>query len=181
MEGSARDVPENPQGAPLAGGWLPPEPGPRVPVGPPPAYKTLPPPPTGAQPLPPPPAPGHAARVSPGSGNGLAVAGFVLSVGAAVLLVMSLGIGFPMTLPASIAGALLGRAGRRRAERGETSRHRGLGQAGWVVGIVTTALGIAAAVVWIALLASEPGLLEDLENVEDQDDLDRVLDDLLGD
>jgi hypothetical protein len=86
-----------------------------------------------------------------------------------------------MTLPASIAGAVLGRAGRRRVDRGEASRHRGLGQAGWVVGIATTVLGVLAAVVWIVLLASEPGLLEDLQNVEDQDDLDRVLDDLLDD
>lgn len=131
-------------------------------------------------PLPPPPAPGHAAPARD-RGNGLAIAGFVLAVGAAVLLVTSLGLGFPMTLPASIAGALLARAGRRRVDDGRATRHRGLGQAGWVVGIAATALGFVAAVAWIALFASEPGLLEDLEGIEDEDDLERVLDDLLGD
>jgi hypothetical protein len=99
--------------------------------------------------------------------NGLAVAALVLSIAGLVLLVMTLGLGFIITLPCSIAGWICAAQARNRINLGETTTGRGQAQAAYVLGIIGVVVGVMAAVGWIAAIAS--GL--DLEEL--QRDLER--------
>jgi hypothetical protein len=74
---------------------------------------------------------------------------------------MSLGLFFFAALPCSIFGIVLSRSGRRRVDAGATTKHRGLAQAGFVLGIVMLVLSLLAGAIWIALFASDPDLLDD--------------------
>ena len=87
--------------------------------------------------------------------NGQAVAGFVLSVVAAGLLVISFGLSTIVSLGLAIGGVICSRNGKRRVDAGETPKHRGLAQAGFIVGWVGIGLSILAIVAWILVFAFE--------------------------
>jgi hypothetical protein len=77
----------------------------------------------------------------------------VFSLIALGLLVVSLGLSTVVSLGCAIVGIVCSRNGRRRVDRGETPRHRGLAQAGFVIGWVSLGLSILAIVAWILVFA----------------------------
>ena len=89
--------------------------------------------------------------------NGQAVAGFVLSVVGLGLLVISFGLSTIVSLGLAIGGIVCSRNGKQRVDAGETPKHRGLAQAGFVVGWVGVGLSILAIVAWILVFAISPG------------------------
>jgi len=140
----------------------PPQPGT---VGPPPYYV----PPPGYT-YPPPGAYGYyGAHQVPD--NGSAVAGFVLSLVAGGLLLISGGLSTVVSLGCAIAGMIYSRKGKRRVDSGETPKHRGLAQAGWIIGIISLVLSLLATAGWILILVLA------LTDEQFRDDLDRELDD----
>jgi hypothetical protein len=99
--------------------------------------------------------------------NGPAVAGFVLSLVAVGLLLFSAGLSTLVSIGCAIAGMVLSRKGRRKVDAGETSKNRGLAQAGFIVGVVTLVLSLLATIFWglilvVALVDDE--FRRDLEN-----------------
>jgi hypothetical protein len=165
--------------------FLPPQPaGPEPELGDRPAPAPPPPPPPQAPPPPapsqtygyPPPPPGYGypqapAPPPPGYGyppqwgypqqqapdNGPAVAGFVCSVVAIGLLVISGGLSSVVSLGAAIAGIVCSRNGKKKVDAGETPKHRGLAQAGYIIGWVSLGLSILAIAGWAAFLLVEAG------------------------
>ena len=81
--------------------------------------------------------------------NGQAVVGFVFSIVAVGLLVISFGLSSIVSVGCSITGIVCSRNGKRKVERGETPKHKGLAQAGYIVGWVGLALSILATAGWI--------------------------------
>ncbi len=130
-------------------GGAPPPPGQPYypPPPPPPGYGQ---PPQGYPPPGYPPQWGYAQPPVPD--NGQAVAGFVFSLVSIGLLVISAGLSSLVSVGCSIAGIILGRNGKRKVDRGETPKHRGLGQAGFIIGWVSLALSILATIAWILFI-----------------------------
>jgi hypothetical protein len=81
--------------------------------------------------------------------NGQAVAGFVFSIVAVGLLVISFGLSSIVSVGCAITGIVCSRNGKRKVARGETPKHRGLAQAGYIVGWVGLGLSILATAGWI--------------------------------
>jgi hypothetical protein len=136
-----------PPGEPPPGhGWQPPHP------APPPGYGWQgqpqgPPAPAGRQPPPwgyPP-----AAREPD---NGPAVAGFVLSLVAGGLLVISAGLSSIVSVGCAVAGMIYSRKGKRKIEAGETTKSGGLAQAGFIISIISLALSSLATAFWVLVL-----------------------------
>jgi hypothetical protein len=167
----------------MAGGFLPPEP-----PGPEPDFGGRPKePPSPRQPAPPPeqpqwqqPPPGYWQPQSwqpPGPAepdNGPAVAGFVLGVVGAGVLVLSVGLLAFVSLVLAILGIVYARRGKRKVESGATRRHQGLAQAGFVTSIVTLVVAAPLTlleIVFLILYASDEEFREDFE-----DELDDSLD-----
>ena len=125
---------------------------------PPPAYGYAPPP---QQPPPPgyayPPQPqwGHPQQRVPD--NGQAVAGFVCSIVAISLLFFSAGLSTVVSLGLAIAGIVCSRNGKRKVDAGETPKHRGLAQAGFIIGWVGVGFSILAIAAWILIFALGAG------------------------
>ena len=141
--------------------FLPPEPpGPDPDITAPPAQEPPPPQPTYGYPPPP---PGYAQpqpwgpQQPPVPDNGVAVAGFVLSVVGLGLLVISFGLSTIISLGLGIGGVVCSLQGKRRVQAGETPKHGGLAQAGFVIGWVGIGLSILAIVAWIAVIAISAG------------------------
>ncbi len=65
------------------------------------------------------------------------VAGFVLSMVAAGLMLISVGLSSIVSIVCRRPRHLLLAQGKQRVERGETPKHGGLAQAGFITGIVT--------------------------------------------
>jgi hypothetical protein len=107
---------------------------------------------------------------APGERNVAAVWAVALGITGLALLVLSLGALFVLTLPCSIAAWVLAGRARRQIESGATSHGEGQAAAAMWLGRIGVIAGIAAMVVFIALLAS--GF--DLD--EFRDDLQRELD-----
>jgi hypothetical protein len=109
----------------------------------------------------------YPAPVDEGPDNGPAVTGFILSVCAAGLWFISGFLLSPISLILAIVGIFVSRAGKRKIDRGETRKHRGLAQAGFIVGIVTTVVSglvtLAIVAFVIAVIASED-FREDLDD-----------------
>jgi len=84
--------------------------------------------------------------------NGAAVAGFVTSVVSGALLVMTVGFVCVITLIAAPFGIHYSRKGKRAVDEGRTRKHRGLAQAGFMIGIVTLVLSLIATAGWIIVL-----------------------------
>ena len=152
-----------PQGPPPPGGWQPPGyGGEQQPPPPPPppqqpynpyAYQQPQQQQWGWYPPPQPPEPGNAP----------AIVGFCLGVGSIALLLMSFGFLWPLTLGGSIAAIFVGRNGMKKVDAGETRKHRGLGQAGFITGIIGTILSLLTIAACAAILASDDEFFEDLE------------------
>jgi hypothetical protein len=142
-------------------GYPPPPPGqPAGYAAPPPGYAQPPPgytPPPGYPPgYPPPgyPPPGWAYPPQPRvPDNGQAVIGFVFSLIGVGLLVISFGLSSIVSLGCSITGVICSRNGKRKVDRGETPKHRGLAQAGFIIGWVGVALSVLATAGWIVAIA----------------------------
>ena len=159
----------------MAEGWLPPTaPG----AKPPPRFDA--PPEQHAPPEPTQPAraqtgptfvrPGQAVPAAKGQGNRAALWGIWLGITGMALLVLSLGSLFPVTLPLSVAAWALARKAQRRIATGATAEGEGQATAALWLGRIGVAAGVAALVVFVALIAS--GV--DLEQL--RDDLERELD-----
>jgi len=139
---------QQPVGAPPPGAGQPPG------SPPPPGYGYQPPPPGY-----PPPGYGYAPqwgyppqpRVAD---NGQAVAGFVLSLVAIGLLVISFGLSSIVSLGCAIGGVVCSRNGKRKVDAGETPKHRGLAQAGFIIGWVGIGLAVLATAGWIVAIAA---------------------------
>jgi hypothetical protein len=86
--------------------------------------------------------------------NGQAVVGFVLSLVAVGLLVISFGLSSIVSLGCAIAGVVCSRNGKRKVEAGLTPKHRGLAQAGFIIGWVGVGLAILATAGWIVAIAA---------------------------
>ena len=166
-------LPPEPAGPePELGGRPPQAPPPQAPPpqAPPPqqtyGYPPPPPPPPGYGYPPPPPPPGYGyqqyAYPPPQQwaypqqavpDNGQAVAGFVLSLVALGLLVISAGLSTIVSLGCAIAGIVCSRNGKKKVETGDTPKHRGLAQAGFIIGWVSLALSLLATAGWILVIA----------------------------
>jgi hypothetical protein len=138
--------------------WLPPQapggrPPPRFEAEPPPERPA--PPPRPAAPAPSPPTPADRpvfVRPRAGSGNnGLAVASLVLGVVGLALLVLSLGLGFALTLPCSAAAWVLGRRALRQIERGASARGAGQAQLALWLGRIGVVVGLGALIMFVVL------------------------------
>jgi hypothetical protein len=117
--------------------FLPPDPHAQGPPAPQPAARPLFLPPN--TPLPP---------VAGQRQNGRATAALAFGAGGLGLLFFSVGMLFFLTIPASLAGWILGAQAKRR-ELGRDQANVAV-----VIGIVGVVLGVIAAVVWIVLIAS---------------------------
>jgi len=154
----------------MADGWLPPTaPG----AKPPPRFDEAPDPAPAAPPEPQPPsaAPTFVLPSAAGRGqrNRSALWAMTLGITGLVLLVLSLGTLFILTLPCSIAAWALGRRARTQIESGTSGQGEGQATAALWLGRIGVIAGIAAMVVFIALVAS--GF--DIEQF--RDDLEREL------
>ncbi len=141
-----------------------PQPPPAPPPPPPPQTYGYPPPPQppgyGYQQAPPPPPPGYAYPPPPQWGypqqpvpdNGQAVAGFVFSLVSLGLLVISAGLSTIVSIGCAIAGIVCSRNGKKKVDEGLTPRHRGLAQAGFIVGWVSLGLSLLATIAWIIVI-----------------------------
>jgi hypothetical protein len=110
---------------------------------------------------------------SPGAAvpdNGQAVAGFVLSLVAGGLLVLSFGVSSIVSIACAAFGIVYSRKGRTKVDAGETPKHRGLAQAGFITGIVVVVLSVLATAFWLLILILY------LTNDQFHDDLQRELD-----
>jgi hypothetical protein len=171
-------LPPEPAGPEPELGDRPAQPPPQVP---PPAYGYTPPPPPpgyGYPPPPPPASPGQAYQPPPGYGqppayapppgyaypppwgypqqqvpdNGQAIAGFVLSLVSLGLLIVSAGLSTIISIGCAIAGIICSRNGKKKVDAGETPKHRGLAQAGFIIGWVGLGLSILATIFWIVVI-----------------------------
>jgi hypothetical protein len=145
-------------------GYPPPPPGAPPAAQPPPGYGYPPPPPGQAYPPPPgygyPPPPGYAypppwgyPQQPPAPDNGQAVAGFVCSIVSIGLLFISAGLSTIFSIGGAIAGIICSRNGKRKVDAGETPKHRGLAQAGFIIGWISLALSLLATIAWILVFA----------------------------
>jgi hypothetical protein len=157
--------PARPHQPPPAYGW-------QQPYQPPPGYGWQgqpqgPAPPPGWQPPP----WGYAPAVREPD-NGPAVAGFVLALVGAGLLVLSVGLLAVVSLVLAILGLVYARRGKRKVESGETTRHRGLAQAGFVTSIVTLVIAAPLTlleIVFLILYASNEEFREDFRDEFDEE------------
>ena len=156
-------------------GQPPPPPPQPPPYGQPPPPGWGPPPPPGWQQQPP--GWGYAQRPDEGPDNGPAVTGFILSVSAAGLLFLSGFLLTPISLIMAVIGIFVSRNGRKKVDKGETRKHRGLAQAGFIVGIVTAAITAFFTLIFlafiIAVIASED-FRQELEEDPDGGDSTRA-------
>jgi hypothetical protein len=105
--------------------------------------------------------------------NGPAVAGFVLSLVGAGLLLFSFGFSSIVSIGCSAFGIYYSRKGKRRVDAGETRKHRGLAQAGFVIGIVGLALAAIATAFYVLLLVlyvTDEGFRDDFDDEFDDSD-----------
>jgi len=99
------------------------------------------------------------------------VAGFVLSLVAGGLLLFSGGLSTIVSVGCAIAGIVYSRKGKKKVDAGETSKNRGLAQAGFIIGIVALILAILATLFWILILVlalTDDEFQNDLENEFDE-------------
>ena len=85
--------------------------------------------------------------------NGQAVVGFVFSIVGVGLLVISFGLSSIVSVGCAITGIVCSRNCKRNVERGETPKHKGLAQAGYIVGWVGLVLSLLATAGWILAIA----------------------------
>jgi hypothetical protein len=103
----------------------------------------------------------------PEPGNGAAVAGFVTSIVAGSMLLISFGFLAFLSVIAAPFGIFYSRKGRQAVDQGKTRKHRGLAQAGFVIGIVTlviSAIVTVLLIIFIVALATDEQFRRDFEN-----------------
>jgi hypothetical protein len=132
---------------------------------PPPAYGQA--PPAGAW-YPPPQPWAYPQQAVPD--NSQAVAGFILSLVAGGLLLISAGLSSIISVGCAIAGLVLSRRGVKRVDAGETPKNRSLGQAGFWIGLVSLILSAIATAAWVAVFIAA------LSDEDFRDDLEREFD-----
>ena len=126
-----------------------------------------------APPQPAQPQPAHWTQTATEPDNGDAIAGVILSVSAATLLVLSVGASSIISVVCAALGIYYSRKGRARVDRGETPRHRGMAQAGFVTGIVALVLSILMTIFWAAfaiIYATDEDFREKLKDELDEDE-----------
>jgi hypothetical protein len=96
------------------------------------------------------------------AGNREAVIALVCGIVGLGVLLGTAGLAFLVSLPVSVAALVYGRRGRRAADEAGAG-HRGMAQAGWVLGLAGLGLGVVALVGWGILLSVDASFLEDLE------------------
>ena len=168
----------------MEGGFLPPEPPgpepdlgrrPQAPPPPPPGQPVQQPGPGWQQQPPAPPGYWHPQWQPPGPqepDNGPAVAGFVFALIGAVLLLLSVLLLAFVSLILAVIGLVYSRRGKRKVQAGETSKHRGLAQAGFVISIVTLVIAIPVTLLEIVFLiayATDEQFREDFNDELDQE------------
>jgi len=79
----------------------------------------------------------------------------VLGVAALAMLLVTLGLSTLLSLGCAIAAVVLGRKGKQKVDRGETRKHRGLAQGGFICGLVGVPLSIVAIAGWTLVVLSE--------------------------
>jgi hypothetical protein len=115
---------------------------------------------------------------APQADNGPAVAGFVVSIVSLGLLFLSAGLSSLISVGCSIFGIVSSRKGKKKVERGETTKNAGLAQAGFIVGIVSLCLAVLATLIWTAVLiaaVSDEEFRDDLEREFDNSETIRAL------
>jgi hypothetical protein len=143
-------APPPPPPPPPGYGYPPPPPGAYPPAPPPPGQGYPPPPPPGYA-YPPPPPWAYPQQAVPD--NGPAVAGFVFSLVSGGLLIISGGFSTIISIACAIVGIIYSRKGKKKVDAGETPKHRGLAQAGFIIGWVSLVLSVLATVAWTLVLA----------------------------
>ena len=116
--------------------------------------------------------------VPPQADNGPAVAGFVLSIVSVALLFLSAGLSSLVSVGCSIVGIVYSRKGKKKVDKGETTKNAGLAQAGFIVGIVSLCLAALATLIWIGLViaaVSDEEFRDDLEREFDNSETIRAL------
>jgi hypothetical protein len=94
--------------------------------------------------------------------NDPAIASLTLALSGLGLLLFSAGFSAAIVSPAAGAFAIYyGRKGMEKVDKGETRRYRGAAKAGFILGIITVVLSIAAAAIWIIVIASDPDVFEE--------------------
>jgi hypothetical protein len=96
------------------------------------------------------------------------VAGFVLSLVAGGLLFLSGGLSSVISIACAIVGIVYSRKGKHKVDRGETPKHRGLAQAGFIIGWVSLALAVLATIFWIVILIvaiNDPSSFDDSQTI----------------
>ena len=90
----------------------------------------------------------------------------MLSIAGLLILLPTLGLGAPLSVPFSIAAWVTGSFGRRQVAEGHTRAGDGIAHAGLVLGIVGVVLGVIAMVVWGILIGSGLDLEEFRRDLE---------------
>ena len=91
----------------------------------------------------------------------------MLSVVGGALLFLSFGMSSLVSLGCGIAGIVYSRRGRKRVDQGLTPKHRGLAQAGFVIGIITlviSAIVTILGIIFVIALATDESFRRDFEN-----------------
>jgi hypothetical protein len=65
---------------------------------------------------------------------------------------MSAGLSSIVSIGCAIVGIVCGRNGKRKVDAGETPKHRGLAQAGFIIGWVSLVLSVLATAGWILVI-----------------------------
>ena len=101
-------------------------------------------------------------------GNTAAIVALVLGIIGVLAAVPTVGV---LGVILGIVAIVLGIKGRRDVDRGQTRQHRGLATGGLVAGIISTVLGVlvvAAVIVGISFLASNPDVPREIERQKQQ-------------
>jgi hypothetical protein len=136
--------------APPPGGWQPPPPG--WPPQQPPAWGQ----PQWAYPQEP--------------DNNAAITGFVLAMVSLGLWFFTAGFSSVVSIGLAIAGLVYSRKGKRKVAAGETRKHKGLAQAGYISSIVMIVLATLATIAWTAfwiVFATDEDFRNDLDDGND--------------
>jgi hypothetical protein len=130
----------------LPGGWLPPQ---------------APDAPQSREPEPPAPAPTFVRGPAQTGTNGLAIAALVCAVSSIGLLLLSLGLSFPFSLPLGISGWVC-------AARARFDLLPGQRRAGLILAIAAVVLSVLAALIWLGLIAAGFSVEELQQNLENE-------------
>jgi hypothetical protein len=93
-------------------------------------------------------------RPTPEPRNTAASTSLAFGVIGLLLVVLTLGGGFWLSLPCSIVAWVKGATGRRQVASGKVRTGDGAAHAGLILGVVGVVLGVVGAVVWLLILAS---------------------------